>query len=140
MNNRIRELRLKKGLKVKEIVGLLGISRGHYNHLENGTRSFTDDLAKEAAHILNVKADKIKEISNELAERNAPPNSWIFKIQIDSKPFIKAFLEFYSEQKEKSNIEDMVTKFITSRIEHSVREELRNNSEISEYILTRISR
>ncbi len=38
MSNRIKEIRIKKGMKLIELAELSNLSNGYISHLENGTR------------------------------------------------------------------------------------------------------
>lgn len=38
MSNRIKEIRIKKGMKLVELARLSNLSNGYISHLENGTR------------------------------------------------------------------------------------------------------
>ena len=38
MSNRIREIRIKRGMKLVELARLSNLSNGYISHLENGTR------------------------------------------------------------------------------------------------------
>ena len=135
----LQELRLKKGLTAQDMAESLGISRAHYSHLEKGRRRFTEDLLKRTAGILGVSKSRMAELSEKAVKRNAVPNSWIFKVQIEGKPFIKAFQEYYENIKSNGDIEVLIAEFITTHMKHVIREELANNPDISKYILTRLN-
>ncbi len=137
----LQVLRKKKNLTADDMAQALGISRGHYSHLENGSRGFTDDLITKIAELLQVKRHFISEIA-EKNRINTPYNqSWIFKIHIDGKPLLKAFDEYLQQERLNVSNYDIVNelaKFITYRIEFSIREELKNNA-IIEYIVRRLN-
>lgn len=53
----LKELRLAKKLKTREIAGILGISFQHYNDIENGRRNPSIELSKQMAKFFNVRLD-----------------------------------------------------------------------------------
>lgn len=135
-------LRKQKHLTAADMAEKLQISRGYYSHLENGTRALTEDLIEKIADMLTVSKDSVSAIAAVNNEKIIP-SSWIFRIQIDEKPFIQAFPDFVkavgARQISVDEMEDMVAKFITYRIEHSVRNELKKNPDIAEYLMRAVN-
>ncbi len=56
---KLKELRIKKKIKIKEMAQLLNISEPFYSQIENKKRTLTYKLAKQIANILNVKPDDL---------------------------------------------------------------------------------
>jgi transcriptional regulator with XRE-family HTH domain len=133
------EIRKKKGLTTAQIAGQLGISRAHYSHLENGTRAFTEELLEKTAKILEIDKETIRNLGKVAEIRNLVPKSWLWSLKIDNKPFIKAFSEYlgtFSNKKSTSKQEllEMAVKFIIYRIEHSARQEFKENPEVLDFL------
>ena len=135
-------LRKKLKLTAADVAERLQISRGHYSHLENGSRVITDEWIDKISTVLGVPRTTVSAIA-EANNEKIIPNSWIFKIPIDGKPFVQAFQEFVKtmgrKQLSSNETEDLAAKFITYRIEHSVRTELKNNPVVTEYLMGKLS-
>ena len=56
---KLKELRISKNIKIKEMAELLKISEPFYSQIENKKRTLTYKLAKQIAIILNVKPDDL---------------------------------------------------------------------------------
>ncbi len=56
---KLKELRISKNIKIKEMAELLNISEPFYSQIENKKRTLTYKLAKQIATILNVKPDDL---------------------------------------------------------------------------------
>ena len=56
---KLKELRISKNIKIKEMAALLNISEPFYSQIENKKRTLTYKLAKQIATILNVKPDDL---------------------------------------------------------------------------------
>lgn len=130
--------RKKKGLNSEEISKKLGISRAHYTHLENGTRAFTEDLIKKTAIVLEIPEEIVKELAKELKCKNLIPNSWIFRMKINGKPFLHAFLEDTKYNTSEIAMQEQIVKYIYFHIEHSIRKELSENPQIISFISKKI--
>lgn len=60
MTNKIKDLRIEKNLKQKQLAELLGISVSAYSNKENGKRAFkTSEVVKIAQ---KLKVNKIKDL------------------------------------------------------------------------------
>jgi transcriptional regulator with XRE-family HTH domain len=136
-------LRKKKGYSAEEMAKRLEISRGHYSHLELGTRDFTEELLKKTASILDCDPERVRDLSQRAKEQNYSPESWVLRIHIDDKPFLTAFRKYLdtANQKQLRN-EDLVSvigRFLAYRIEHSAINELRKNPTLLNYIERKLS-
>ena len=86
----LKNQRQKHKLTTEDMARQLGISRGYYSHLENGTRPFTEELISKVSRVLNLDEEVVIEFAKEAEKKNATPNSWVMKIKIDSKPWLEA--------------------------------------------------
>jgi transcriptional regulator with XRE-family HTH domain len=132
-------IRKQRKLTGEQVAKQLGISRAHYTHLENGTRPLTNELIAKIAKVLEVSPKIVRAETEVQRLRNLVPNSWIFKIKINGQPFIKAFLEYLNESGRYSSLNndelsERLIKFIFLHIEHSLSQELMENSEIIGFI------
>lgn len=50
----LKSIRHKHNLTTEDMARQLGISKGYYFHLENGTRPFTQELIGKICRILNL--------------------------------------------------------------------------------------
>lgn len=130
--------RKQKGLNSEEISKKLGISRAHYTHLENGTRAFTEDLIKKTATVLEIPEEIMKGLAEELKCNYLIPNSWIFRMKINGKPFLQAFLEDTKHNTSEIAIQEQIVNYIFFHIEHSIRKELSENPQIISFISKKI--
>lgn len=131
--------RKQKGLNSEEISKKLGISRAHYTHLENGTRAFTEDLIKKTANVLELPEEIVRGLAEELRSNNLVPNSWIFRMKINGKPFLQAFLEDTKQNNPSRHITpEQIVNYIFFHIEHSIRKELSENPQIISFISKKI--
>ena len=56
---KLKDLRIKKNIKVKEMATLLNISEPFYSQIENNQRTLTYKMAKKIASLLGVKPDDL---------------------------------------------------------------------------------
>jgi transcriptional regulator with XRE-family HTH domain len=136
-------IRKLKGYTAERMAKELGISRGHYSHLENGSRAFTNDIAEKISQILGISIDGVIQFAKEAAARNFVPNSWMLKIRIDNKPWLEAMLNDSMFLPLERNIKDdelidRAVKYIAYRIEHSLKQETLENTELKNYIISRL--
>lgn len=132
-------IRKQRHLTAEAVSERLGISRAHYTHLENGTRSFTEELIIKLAKILEVSPEVIRSEAEDLKLNNLIPNSWVSKIKINGKPLIKAFIEHVKDSERynylsQDELTERLIKFIFFHIEHSLRQELKENKEVVQFI------
>lgn len=59
--NKLKEIRLKKGLSVKEASKLLGVSSAYLSQIENGYRQLSRNMLKTFCEKYNVKPNEILE-------------------------------------------------------------------------------
>lgn len=65
MNNKLRELRLSKGLSQESLAHELGISQKAYSKIENGQVCLSQDKMLKLSKIYNIPLDHICKISCE---------------------------------------------------------------------------
>ncbi len=56
---KLKDLRIQKKIKIKEMAAILKISEPFYSQIENNKRTLTYKLAKQIATILKVKPDDL---------------------------------------------------------------------------------
>ncbi len=65
MKNRIREIRIKKGMKLIELAELSNLSNGYISHLENGTRDNPSyKTMRKIADVLKEDMSVVFELNN----------------------------------------------------------------------------
>ena len=57
--NKLKELRIKKNIKIKDMASLLKISEPFYSQLENKKRTLSYAMAKKIAIILKTTPDQL---------------------------------------------------------------------------------
>lgn len=139
----IKSVRNMQKLTTEDMARQLGISRGYYSHLENGTRPFTEELISKVSRILNLDEEVVIEFATEAERMNATPNSWVMKIKIDNKPWLEALKNDFvflplSNKSNEEEIIDRAVKFISYRIEHSLRQETTENLQLRNYIIAKL--
>jgi transcriptional regulator with XRE-family HTH domain len=136
-------IRKNKGYTSDKIAHKLGISRGHYSHLELGTRNFSNELLEKTASVLGIGVDLITEASEEAKKINYVPDSWVLKIHIDGKPLLQAFKQYLKQTNRKHleavDLESEISKFIAYRIEYSVRSEFDKSADLKSYFQAKLA-
>lgn len=69
MRDWLKEIRLKKGLTQEQVAILSDISRSHYTHIEQGTKTPSVDVAKRIAKQLGFDWTIFFENNSSLEER-----------------------------------------------------------------------
>lgn len=64
MNERLKQLRLEKGLTVKEVASALGMTLGAYAHYEQGVREPSIEILKKICIFFEVSSDFIIGLSD----------------------------------------------------------------------------
>ncbi len=85
-NSRVRELRLKRGLKQEALGGMLGVSQQTISKIENSMDSVSIDLLINLSRYFNVTTDYILGLSDE--KRNLLQSSQANKKVNDYYDFI----------------------------------------------------
>ena len=101
-------LRKERGLTSKEVAEQVGISQGHYSHIENGERSMNPEHAEKLAAVLGVDTTLVIEKVNEAIEKRGKLNHWLSSIKYrgDSLPDrIVKELRFYQFRDKQDDFE-----------------------------------
>lgn len=135
-------LRKQKGISSVDISERLGISQGHYSHLENGSRKFTEDLKIKLAEILEVPISTIENEISYIESKAFYSNSWISKIKIWDLPVTDAFLNDLRfnpmREKNKEELTFRFVEFVEKNIRGALMSELNKDGEILDYFLNKI--
>lgn len=59
MHLKLKNMRIEKGLSIKKMADMIGISKAFYCQIENGKRRLSYDIAIRIALVFNVKPDYI---------------------------------------------------------------------------------
>lgn len=57
--DKLKQLRIEKGLTIYDIASMIGISPSHYSLIENKKRKLTYDMAIKIANVFNKRPDDI---------------------------------------------------------------------------------
>lgn len=142
---KLQELRKKDGLTTTEMAEKLGITQGHYCHLENGSRRLTEKLAGRVEEVFRI--NKV-ELENDFMVSNpylSVINNWIWKIRIKDKPVTQAFINDIGYLRIKNldeNIEvlEAFIKYIVFSIGSSIEKEFSKDPKMIKYLVTRLQR
>ncbi|MGE5435894.1 MAG: helix-turn-helix transcriptional regulator [Syntrophothermus sp.] len=131
-------LRINKGYTASEAANRLNISQGHYSHLENGTRTISDELAQNMAELFEVSKEVILQKSKELIEQRGTLQHWLSKTRYRGESLVdKVIKELrYDRRINLDDKEELIYK-IASRASEFMREEIiwdfNNNPDLIEY-------
>lgn len=64
MKNRLRDLRMQRGIAQKDVAAHLGMSAAGYSHLESGRRKLSDEALVKLSALLGCTADDILGIAD----------------------------------------------------------------------------
>lgn len=142
---KLQELRKKEGLTTTEMAEKLGITQGHYCHLENGSRRLTEKLVGRVEEVFRI--NKV-ELENDFMVSNpylSVINNWIWKIRIKDKPVTQAFINDIGYLRIKNldeNIEvlEAFIKYIVFSIGSSIEKEFSKDPKMIKYLVTRLQR
>ena len=139
--NDLSKIRKSRDLTVKQMADTLGVSKGHYCHLENGTREISETIKPRMAEALGISLDDLNRALQDVTKFTKSVNNWIWKIRVNGKSAAEAYrkdLKFLtSRESDEDNINYFI-KFIEYNIGNSIREELANDLVLEEYLLRKI--
>ena len=141
----LEDLRDKEGLNTYQMAERLGITQGHYCHLENGSRKLTDSIADKIASAFGISTEQIKKdfvLSNPHLD---VINNWIWKIKIEDKPVIQSFIDNIgflkiSNTSENGEVLEAFIKYIQFNIGNSIKNEFKVNDNMIEYLTSRLKK
>jgi transcriptional regulator with XRE-family HTH domain len=136
-------LRKERGFTSQIMADELGISQGHYSHLENGTRLLTPELKEKLCKILSIEIETLNEKLRILREESGVVQHWIASIRIHQMPLTRAFLEDlkYNPLKDKKDKVELISRlaqFVANRIGDEIIDELKKDDELVKYFQKRI--
>ena len=79
--NDLTKIRKTKGLTVGQVAQALGMSKGHYSHLENGTREISETIKPRLAEALGISLDDLNHALQDVTKFTKSVNNWIWKIR-----------------------------------------------------------
>jgi transcriptional regulator with XRE-family HTH domain len=135
----LEALRKEKGLTTTEVAKYLGISQGHYSHLENGTRNFNTELISKLSEIFEVEEGVIIDLIKEIEEQSSGVKHWLAKIRIRNKTLAKAFLEDLKDnplnnRDDQNEIILRLADFVQQGIKDQIIRELEEDDELLKYL------
>ncbi len=141
----LEDLRDREGLNTYQMAERLGITQGHYCHLENGSRKLTDSIAGKISSEFGISKEQIKKdfvLSNPHLD---VINSWIWKIKIEDKPVIQSFIDNIgflkiSNTSENGEVLEAFIKYIQFNIGNSIKNEFKVNDNMIEYLTSRLKK
>ncbi len=142
---KLQDLRNRERLNTTEMAEKLGITQGHYCHLENGSRRLTDKLANKIEEVFGVSKT---ELENDFIMSNphlSVINNWIWKIKIKDIPVTQAFINDIGYLRiknldEKTEVLEAFIKYIVFSIGSSIEKEFGKDPKMIEYLVTRLQR
>ena len=131
-------LRKQKGLTSKEVAEQIGISQGHYSHIENGERSINPDHAKRLAAVLGVDAQLVIDKVNEAIEKRGKLNHWLSGIKYREQwlpDWLIEELRFqkFNKEKKDSELTDMIASIAGRCVSEEIRFDFEENKELVNY-------
>ena len=139
--NDLTKIRKNKGLTVNQMAQTLGVSKGHYSHLENGTREISEAIKPRLAEALGISLDELNSTLRDITQFTKAVNNWIWKIRVNGKSAAEAYrkdLKFLTSRGSDQDNINYFIKFIEYNIGNSIREELANDILLEEYLLRKI--
>ena len=139
--NDLSKIRKSRGLTVKQMADTLGVSKGHYCHLENGTREISEAIKPRLAEALGISLDDLNRALQDVTKFTKSVNNWIWKIRVNGKSAAEAYrkdLKFLTSRESNQDNINYFIKFIEYNIGNSIREELANDLVLEEYLLRKI--
>ena len=142
---KLADIRNQQGLNTLQMAKRLGITPGHYCHLEKGSRRLTDSIAEKIEAEFGI--DK-KQLQNDFVV-NHPHlgviNNWVWKIKINEMPAVQSFINDIGYLKLKDTTEhreviEAFVKYIQFTIGSSIEQEFKKNNKMIEYLVSRLKK
>ncbi len=131
-------LRKDKGLTSKEVADRIGISQGHYSHIENGERSINPDHAKKLADVLGVDTTLVIDKIREAIEKRGKLNHWLSNIKYRDHwlpEWIIEELRFqkFNKDKNDSELTDTIASIAGKCVSEEIRFDFEKDKELVNY-------
>lgn len=142
---KLEEIRKTKGLNIKEMAGELGITPGHYCHLEKGSRRLTSSIAEKIESKFGISRE---ELENDFYVSNpflGVINNWVWKIKINDQPVVQSFINDIGflrikDTREQSEVIEAFVKYIQFTIGSSIENEFKKDKKMIDYLVSRLNR
>jgi len=142
---RLLDIRNQQGLNTLQMAARLGITQGHYCHLENGSRRLTDNIASKIEAEFGINK---KELENDFIISNpylGVINNWIWNIKINDLPVTQAFINDIgflkiSNINEHEKVLEAFIRYILFSIGRSIENEFNKDPKMMEYLVSRLQR
>ena len=142
---RLLDIRNQKGLNTLQMAARLGITQGHYCHLENGSRRLTNNIASKIEAEFGINKQELESdfvISNPYL---GVINNWIWNIRINDLPVTQAFINDIgllriSDINEHRQVLEAFIRYILFSIGRSIENEFTKNPKMMEYLVSRLNK
>jgi transcriptional regulator with XRE-family HTH domain len=142
---RLLDIRNQQGLNTLQMAARLGITQGHYCHLENGSRRLTNNIASKIEAEFGINKE---ELENDFVVSNpylGVINNWIWNIRINDLPVTQAFINdigFLKIQNinEHDKVLEAFIRYILFSIGRSIEIEFAKDPKMMEYLVSRLNK
>ena len=142
---RLLDIRNQKGLNTLQMAARLGITQGHYCHLENGSRRLTNNIASKIEAEFGINKQELESdfvISNPYL---GVINNWIWNIRINDLPVTQAFINdigFLKIQNinEHDKVLEAFIRYILFSIGRSIENEFAKDPRMMGYLASRLNK
>ncbi|GAB1444013.1 hypothetical protein MASR2M39_28580 [Ignavibacteriales bacterium] len=135
----LKELRKRANLKSAQVAEKLGLTQGHYSHIELGRRSIREEFIPILSEILFVSEDTIKNIRDKRQQESRSLKSWISQVTIGEDTLINQIINEL-RYGQRFNIDDIngfpyfMANFIADKIREELKIEFKNDGKFREYL------
>ena len=135
----LKELRKRANLKSAQVAEKLGLTQGHYSHIELGRRSIREEFIPILSEILFVSEDTIKNIRDKRQQESRSLKSWISQVTIGEDTLINQIINEL-RYGQRFNIDDVngfpyfMANFIADKIREELKIEFKNDGKFREYL------
>ena len=136
-------LRKDRRLTTTEVAKHLGITQGHYSHIENGTRSLNPALVHRLAEILDVSSFRIEEELLRVKEQRDDLTHWIAKLKYRDEPLEDEIIRElrYIPLKNKEDADELIYRIsdiVASCLKEQIKIDFQEDEKLRDYFLKRI--
>lgn len=135
----LKELRKRANLKSAQVAEKLGLTQGHYSHIELGRRSIREEFIPILSEILFVSEDTIKNIRDKRQQESRSLKYWISQVTIGEDTLINQIINEL-RYGQRFNIDDVngfpyfMANFIADKIREELKIEFKNDGKFREYL------